>query len=723
MSNTITAYFKGKVGVAEAAYRYDSGLVMAFDGIYLPAHFDCYFTVSGSESAIAGIGADNRVAIPESVLQSPGKIEVHIPLHTGENDSEVEYVAYFKVIDRARPEDDGTPSQMTAIEQALALLQTPIGNIEAIVSEALSFTGETFDEMQEDLDEWKDDTDDSLATWKTGVEEGLDTWKGGVESDFDNLEAQFDTAVAAVTTDTEVTNIRVGDDNVTYTTAGEAVRTQFSNLKADYGDITKNLWNPYRSGVVNGLTISLLRDGCIYINGTASANTFLQMPIDLPVGQYTLSSVRENLDSSSGGVYLRLRDPDNGGVSGINTTASATQKDTFTASKALKKTEMAIFSGVVINAKFYIQLESGGTNTEFVPFWSAADKIARKSIAKLEDNSYAYSIIARGTDLNTLVDRGAYTLLTQTSDNPYLNAPTEWEKDAGVAGLLLVDYGDDGFPVQRLLLSDGIISTRFDKGAGFISWFTIKPINTAIDNIYVLKRTLAGIFHTIGVVGDSLASGQGRVNDYSTYVDFYDYSWPQCMKRILGNEVYNFTKTGLTTRTWLTDAKGYSLMSDGNHNCQCYIIGLGANDLELGAAYLGSSSDINLSDYTQNADTYYGNYAKIIQLIKELEPRAKIFTVENPAYGNDATLREQFNAAVRYMSTIFTNVYNIAPDQTLYTNSADFIYKNRISGHYTPAAYAFMAEYMIEQISQYIYDNPSEFFFVNLIGTEYSDPS
>lgn len=224
MSNTITAYFKGRVGVAEAVYQNDYGIVMAFDSIDLPAHFDCYFTVTGSDEAIPGVGADNIVAIPNAVLAKSGKVEIHIPLHAGSNDSEVEYVAYFKVIGRARPEDDGTPAQMTAIERALALLSQPITNIEEIVNEALAFTGETFEEMQEDLDEWKTDT-----------EEGLETWKGGVESDFDNLDAQFQTAVSALTVDSEVQNIRVGDDNVTYTSAGEAVRTQFSNVKSDFG--------------------------------------------------------------------------------------------------------------------------------------------------------------------------------------------------------------------------------------------------------------------------------------------------------------------------------------------------------------------------------------------------------------------------------------------------------------------------------------------------------
>ena len=229
MSNTITAYFKGRVGVAESVYQNDYGIIMAFDSIDLPAHFACYFSRLNQEEALPGLGADNRVTIPNSILANPGNVTIHIPLHTGEDDSEVEYVSYFKVIGRARPIDDGTPAQMTAIERALALLSQPITNIEEIVNEALSFTGDTFAEMQEQLN----------------------TWKGGVESDFDNLEAQFDTAVAAVTTDTEVTNIRVGDDNVTYTTAGEAVRNQFSNVK----------------GAISELAITVDKDSAFTING------------------------------------------------------------------------------------------------------------------------------------------------------------------------------------------------------------------------------------------------------------------------------------------------------------------------------------------------------------------------------------------------------------------------------------------------------------------------
>ena len=175
MSNTITAYFKGRVGVAESVYQNDYGIVMAFDSIDLPAHFDCYFSRLNQEEALPGLGADNRVTIPNSILANPGNVTIHIPLHTGEDDSEVEYVIYFKVIGRARPIDDGTPTQMTAIERALALLSQPITNIEEIVNEALSFTGDTFAEMQEKLDQDQAEFQTEITTRQDDVEADVST--------------------------------------------------------------------------------------------------------------------------------------------------------------------------------------------------------------------------------------------------------------------------------------------------------------------------------------------------------------------------------------------------------------------------------------------------------------------------------------------------------------------------------------------------------------------
>lgn len=384
MSNTITAYFKGRVGVAESVYQYDHGLVMVFDSINLPAHFDCYFSAPGSEESIPAIGADNRVVIPDAVLNLSGAMSVHIPIHTGENDSEVEYIAYFRVVRRARPVDDGTPTQMTAIEQALALLQNPIGNIEQIVSEALAFTGETFEEMQEELD----------------------TWKGGVDSDIDSLEAQFQTAISAVTTDTEVTNIRVGADGVTYTTAGEAVRGQFTDLKSDIGDIEQSLFltqsvsgleiainnailksakatsesatsimhtgknllaTPYfytEPRTVNGITFTVLDDGRIHVVGTASSQAVYWIVDDgtsnrrpIKAGTYTFCGNR-SVYYPSNMAWITL-----GLSTGSEKTAAV---NTFTlSSDTTYYMKITVSSGKTVDCYFSPIIEKGASATEW----------------------------------------------------------------------------------------------------------------------------------------------------------------------------------------------------------------------------------------------------------------------------------------------------------------------------------------------------------------------
>ena len=81
MSNTITAFFKGRIGVAEAVYQNDYGIIMNFDSIELPAHFDCYFSVIGEDEAIPGVGADRQVVIPNACLNKAGNVTLHIPFH------------------------------------------------------------------------------------------------------------------------------------------------------------------------------------------------------------------------------------------------------------------------------------------------------------------------------------------------------------------------------------------------------------------------------------------------------------------------------------------------------------------------------------------------------------------------------------------------------------------------------------------------------------------
>ena len=273
--------------------------------------------------------------------------------------------------------------------------------------------------------------------------------------------------------------------------------------------------------------------------------------------------------------------------------------------------------------------------------------------------------------------------------------------------------GADNYQIQKLTTEAGSIYVRRKKGAGisWTDWVKVTNQENILDTI--------GIFHTIGVVGDSLASGYAVVDHSTTPTtkyDFYDWSWPQVMKRKLGTEVYNFTKMGLTTRTWLDDPMGNALMSDGNHVCQAYIIGLGVNDdSKYGIEYIGTSADIDINDYTQNADTFYGNYGRIISLAKIQQPHAKIFVLTMPSTSSS---KIAFNEAIRDMANIFSDVYVVD------LPAADFAagtYPNRqaVDGHYSPAGYSWIATYLMIKIANVINTNASDFYYASMIGSEW----
>ena len=163
MSNEITAYFKGRIGVAESVYQYDYGMVLVIDNLDFTNDFDCYFSTSGDDEAIPAIGSDNRVAIPNECLNRAGDVTLHIPTHTGENDSEVENVVTFRVIGRARPVDDGTVEEQSAVSKAIALLNHTNSSVIETIDAYLD------ENAAESIQEWLDDHPEATTTVQDGA--------------------------------------------------------------------------------------------------------------------------------------------------------------------------------------------------------------------------------------------------------------------------------------------------------------------------------------------------------------------------------------------------------------------------------------------------------------------------------------------------------------------------------------------------------------------------
>ena len=235
------------------------------------------------------------------------------------------------------------------------------------------------------------------------------------------------------------------------------------------------------------------------------------------------------------------------------------------------------------------------------------------------------------------------------------------------------------------------------------------------------------IFRTIACIGDSLSSGEFESvapDGTKRYHDFYEYSWGQFIGRSCGSKVYNFSQGGMTAKTYMevfADNKGYW---DTDKLAQAYIIALGVNDVTRhvnGEFELGQLSDIDLSDYRNNAKTFVGYYAQIIQRVKEIQPRAKIFLVTPPQLVKEHEVKFEKYKIVRELieglTKLFTNTYLVDLFTYAPKNDKDFTEKFWL-GHMNPMGYVLAARMIESYIDYIIRKNPKEFNQVGFIGTD-----
>lgn len=221
---------------------------------------------------------------------------------------------------------------------------------------------------------------------------------------------------------------------------------------------------------------------------------------------------------------------------------------------------------------------------------------------------------------------------------------------------------------------------------------------TTVPNLSMFKR--------IGVVGDSFASGEIVVD--GKLQDIYPISWPQVMGQRYGVCVNNYTKGGLYTGSWLSDAMGSPRMKKSLPD-DLYILALGLNDSNaaipfLGLTYLGSMNDIvGKSGSRQYANSFYGNYARIIEQIKSHAPNAKIVLVYINL-PNEVTQR--YNQAISELAMHYGLPVINQIDDDFFSSEA---YWNMEMGHPTQNAYSGMADAYARLITECVMKYPAYF--------------
>lgn len=106
-----------------------------------------------------------------------------------------------------------------------------------------------------------------------------------------------------------------------------------------------------------------------------------------------------------------------------------------------------------------------------------------------------------------------------------------------------------------------------------------------------------------------------------------EFSWIGMLGRKNGIDISKCGVGGVTTITYQT-TNGCLNKVLSEAPSALYYLALGINDCnQHGVNFIGSDEDINDSDYTQNANTFWGNYGKIIQQIKNHAPKAKFIMI------------------------------------------------------------------------------------------------
>lgn len=234
-----------------------------------------------------------------------------------------------------------------------------------------------------------------------------------------------------------------------------------------------------------------------------------------------------------------------------------------------------------------------------------------------------------------------------------------------------------------------------------------------------------GIFRTIACIGDSLSSGEFESTDdkgNKGYHDYFEYSWGQYIARAVGTKVYNFSRGGMSAIDYWNNFAEANKFWDEDKLAQCYIIALGVNDLFGLNQTIGSVADIDLADYNNNADTFAGYYAKIIQRYKSMQPKARFFLMTMPRDCDNAegAAKKEAHARLLYdLANLFDYTYVLDFNKYAPVYDAEFHRHFFLGGHLNAAGYLLTARMTAAYIDYIIRNNPDDFTQAGFIGTPF----
>lgn len=252
--------------------------------------------------------------------------------------------------------------------------------------------------------------------------------------------------------------------------------------------------------------------------------------------------------------------------------------------------------------------------------------------------------------------------------------------------------------------------------------FTVAQGEKPLENMKA-SCGFAGIFKEIGVIGDSLSSGEFESHDEEgnvLYHDMYEYSWPAVLERLTGTVYHNYSRGGMTAKEY------YESWADKNGFWQwnqAYIIALGNNDIFGMNQPAGTIEDIHPENPEANPDTFFGYMGRIVSKLKSIEKDARIFLVSMQRRGEPQgdPIICAVACEMKKMCGLFSHTYliDMSHDGPAYDEE---MRKTFGLGFHPNAMGYYSYGVMIGNYMDYIIRrNPREFFEVPFIGTGYKN--
>jgi len=474
----------------------------------------------------------------------------------------------------------------------------------------------------------------------------------------------------------EVEDTRVGVDGTAYESAGDAVRGQVNGLKDEINNLTKD--------------VKLLdfKKGTITIPQGADLNDYKT------AGNYIVAS---------GAIALSL----------VNCPSTIAGRFTVI---TLNHAQNILQQYQSSNGELYRRVHSSGSWLD----WVRAVTSNQLGDYMLLDYAKGVEAIPQDSDLDDYKTSGNYAVMSTTIMPSIKNAPFVW------AGRLIVMALNHAQNIMQIYVAssnhsniDSNIAWRNYTSGAWEAWNYVAK-DDYLDEPY---KTFA----KVAVVGDSMSVGwcYGDEIDSQRRRRNIPFCWTTYIGRDAGTEWFNVGQSGYSTRSFLTSSEGYGLeyAKAKGRKAQAYIIALAINDRGTDVP-VGTVSDINTADQSQNADTYYGNYSRIIYEMRKINPKCKVFCMTSPK-----SSEASYNEAIRdIVANVWTNdnvfLVDIArnPYTKLYT-SYNVIVNDMQEGHYAPMAYQTFARIIEKSINIVMRENQSCFHDIPYIpyDTESAD--